>query len=87
MKFIESMQASTVTSQKKMRDMCVQDMIAYEKDLVRRIITAYAADGAWHCPIDELWPQNIQWLKDEGFTVVGNEETGYVIWWGSQYEW
>lgn len=87
MKFIESMQASTKASQKKFRDMCTQDMVAYERDLVRRVITAYAADGAWHCTIGELWPQTVQWLRDEGFTVIGDDELGWTIWWGSQYEW
>ena len=54
----------------------------WERIYIKRAIETEAADGAYHFSVGELWPENVKWLKSEGFMVVGNDDRGYTIGWG-----
>ena len=76
----------TRDAQEHLRHVSNKGMVMWEQVYLRRIIEVAATDGSYVVHVDELWPQNIKWLKDEGFMVLGNDEDGYDISWGQNYE-
>ena len=61
--------------------------LAAEKTLVSKLILAYAEDGDWACTIDALYPATRKWLENEGFTIVGDDDSGFFIQWNNNYKW
>ncbi len=62
-----------------------KNAIAFERNYARKRIQLEAEDGSWCARFDNLYPENITWLKQQGFTVVADnaQDGGYVVWWGT----
>ena len=62
-------------------------LVMWERIYLRRLIELEAADGNYVVHVDALWQANVEWLKNEDFMVVGNDDIGYDISWGRNYRW
>jgi len=56
----------------------------WERIYLRRIFEIEAADGSYLVYVEALWPENIKWLRQQGFRVIGDDDEGYTISWGKE---
>ena len=76
----------TRDAREHLRDVSDRGLVMWERVYLRRLIEITAADGSYSVHIDELWPRNVEWLRCEGFMVLGNDDDGYDVSWGRSYE-
>ncbi len=69
------------------RTMTDNDCIAREKGFLTALINAYAADGCFYLDLDNVYQENIKWLRKLGFEVTVNEEEQVRIRWCNNYNW
>ena len=77
----------TKNARSQLKGASIHNLINWERTYLRRMIQTAALDGSYTIHIDALWHINVEWLRDEEFMVLGNDDTGYDISWGKGYRW
>ena len=86
-KWLRETRLTTQEARAYLHSVSTRSLIEWERTYVRRMVEIAAADGDYVVHIDALWQVNVQWLRDEGFLVLGDDDRGYDISWGRSYKW
>ena len=69
-------------SNRRLKHVSKKGLREWERTYIKRLIEVEAADGNYQVYVEELFKENVEWLRKEGFMVLGDDDTGYNISWG-----